>query len=305
LRRKHRSHHSRAMNIPYPIETPTPKLSHFSQVVCAGGGNRCWWQAGVLGVLSDAGMAQPKIVVGTSAGAAIATAWITETIEHSLEACKRLYGENDRVFRWRPKHNEARFAQTKIYPEWINSVLSPADFEKLKGVSTRLIVAVTRPSPWLGQRLSVGIATLMYLADKCFGKQLHPNAAKRMGLSHELFELADSPNHDQACNVLVASAAAPPFIPARYINEKIALDGGYVDSMPITSPRLTNTLVLMSRYRRDLPSLFEHKERTYWQPSAPVPVSTWDCTPSATVDDAYDLGVNDARALISQNRISV
>ena len=270
-------------------------LSQFEVVICAGGGNRCWWQAGLLQVLGDHGFRPPSALVGTSAGAAIATAWLTRSIDRALESCKRLYSNNARVFRWRPKVTEARFAQTLIYPEWIRSVLDGPGFDSLSGSSTRLSIAVTRSSRWLGPGLSIGLATLFYMAEKVFGGKLHPTKLARLGLSHEFFLLQELNDLRAAQNLLIAAAAAPPFIPGQSIGNQKAFDGGYLDSMPI-NPLLeqSRTLVLMTRHRPELPTRFEHKGRTYWQPSAPVPVSTWDCTPSATVDQAFQLGCVDA-----------
>lgn len=279
-------------------------LSQFEVMICAGGGNRCWWQAGLLNVLGDHGLSPPPSLVGTSAGAAIATAWATRSIDRALDSCKRLYSENARVFRWRPQAGEARFAQTLIYPEWIDSVLDSTGFEALPGVSSKLSIAVTRPSRWLGPRISIGLATLFYMADKALGGKLHPTMLTRLGLSHEFFMLQESTNLGQAQRLLVAAAAAPPFIPAQTLDDKSAFDGGYLDSMPIDpKSALQKTLVLMTRHRPELPSRFQYNGRTYWQPSEPVPVSTWDCTPSATVDQAFQLGRMDASSALTDGSV--
>ena len=281
-------------------------LSLFEVVVCAGGGNRCWWQAGLLSALSEHGLRPPSTLVGTSAGAAIATAWATQSIDRAIESCKQLYSNNSRVFRWRPKPGETRFAQALIYPQWIRSVLDNAGFNRLSGLSTRLSIAVTRPSQWLGAYLSIGLATLFYIADKARGGKLHPTQLAHLGLSHEFFELQESKSLSTAQNVLVAAAAAPPFIPGQVLDDNKAYDGGYLDSMPI-NPQLMaqKTLVLMTRHRPDLPTTFNYDGRTYWQPSLPVPVSTWDCTPSATVDAAFQLGQTDAMSALNCASIRV
>ena len=44
----------------------------FVQVVFAGGGNRCWWQAGWWDVVAPAIALRPRVVAGVSAGAATA-----------------------------------------------------------------------------------------------------------------------------------------------------------------------------------------------------------------------------------------
>lgn len=281
-------------------------LTQFEVMICAGGGNRCWWQAGLLKVLNAHGLNPPPTLVGTSAGAAIATAWATQSIDRALESCKELYGKNARVFRWRPKIGEARFAQKLIYPQWIHSVLDSTGFETLPSLSSKLSIAVTRPSRWLGPGISIGLATLFYMADKALGGKLHPTKLARLGLSHEFFALQDSANLADAQRLLVAAAAAPPFIPGQILADRKAFDGGYLDSMPVDPKHKRHkTLVLMTRHRPELPSRFHHNGRTYWQPSEAVPVSTWDCTPSATVDQAFQLGRIDASNALANLGVQV
>jgi predicted acylesterase/phospholipase RssA len=77
-------------------------LSAIDTLVLAGGGNRCWWQAGVISALTSKGWSLPPNIVATSAGAAIATALITNGIATALAACKQLYAENDQLFTGKP-----------------------------------------------------------------------------------------------------------------------------------------------------------------------------------------------------------
>ena len=75
-------------------------------------------------------------------------------------------------------------------------------------------------------------------------------------------------------------------------------DGGYTDNAPLpeqTQEERAKTLVLLTRHYPALPRVFELQHRTYLQPSRKVPVSTWDCRPQTTVDDAFELGKHDAR----------
>lgn len=101
------------------------------------------------------------------------------------------------------------------------------------------------------------------------------------------------------------AAAAPPFLRAQRIGGRPAIDGGYTDSAPIplqSDAERSATLVLPTRHYAHLPVLFRWRGRMYWQPSRPVPVSTWDCTIRATVQAAFDLGAQDARMVSERLR---
>lgn len=61
-------------------------LNAIDTLVLAGGGNRCWWQAGLIQTLTHRGWALPSRIIATSAGAAIATSFLTNKTEAALAA---------------------------------------------------------------------------------------------------------------------------------------------------------------------------------------------------------------------------
>lgn len=280
-------------------------LADIHTLVFAGGGNRCWWQAGAVSHWLEQGWQLPAQLFGTSAGAAVATSFLTTGTQTALEACQQLYAANARMFEW--KHLlrlRLRFAHRRIYPEWVTSFLSAEHFERLRESSSRLSVAVTRPVRMLGLSGSIVAATFAYLADKFLANRIHPRLPKMLGLPQDMFDLHACTSVDEALTLLVAAAAAQPFIPARRIGGRAAFDGGYTDNAPIP-PQQENeragTLVLLTRHYPKLPTLFRANGRHYWQPSQRIPVSMLDCTPRATIHDAFALGQHDARnALASE-----
>jgi predicted acylesterase/phospholipase RssA len=66
-------------------------LDTFGTVSLAGGGNRCWWQAGVLEVFLDSGRWQAQRVSGTSAGAGVAAAALCGALAVAVAHCQRAY----------------------------------------------------------------------------------------------------------------------------------------------------------------------------------------------------------------------
>ena len=239
----------------------------------------------------------PKQLVGTSAGAAIAVACLASGPEVALAACKRLYGETARIFRWRELlRGRGAFAHQTVYPAWLEAFVNETTLETLQASGASLHVAVTRPSRWQGLRVSVILGTLAYLADKKIWHRIHPRLPSRFGLRQEFIDLALCRDAAHARRVLLAAAAAPPIMAAVELHGGPAFDGGYTDNAPIpaqTPEQRRRTLVLLTRHYPSLPTSFRLEGRVYWQPSRPVPVSTWDCTARSTVDDAYQLGRND------------
>lgn len=229
----------------------TPKfLSNFETLAFAGGGNRCWWQGGMVEQLMTNGWRLPRQLVGTSAGAAVAAACLSAGPAAAFDACRQLYATNRQ----------------------------------------------------LGLKGSVAAATLAYLLDKKLLHSIHPQLPRFMGLRQGFFKLSQCSSAADARTLLQGAAAALPFMPAQRVAGRWAMDGGYIDNAPLptqTPAEKAKTLVLLTRHYPQLPTLFQWRGRSYWQPSRPVPVSTWDCRPATTVSDAFELGRADAKRWLS------
>jgi predicted patatin/cPLA2 family phospholipase len=273
-------------------------LNAIDALVLAGGGNRCWWQAGLIQTLTQHGWTLPSKIMATSAGAAIATSFLTHKTEAALAACKQLYADNAQLFDWKALLRlKVKFAHQHIYPAWIRSLMSDTDFPVLQQTQRQLSVAITQPARFLGLGGSLIAGSVAYLLDKKIAHSIHPKIPGYLGLRQVFFNLNDCTSAPEARNLLAAAAAAAPFMKAQKVNGRWGMDGGYTDNAPIpeqTPAEAARTLVLLTRHYPDLPQQFTYEQRQYWQPSQKIPVSTWDCRPCTTVDLAYRLGQTDA-----------
>ncbi|MEK8028985.1 patatin-like phospholipase family protein [Pseudaquabacterium rugosum] len=274
----------------------------FDRLVFAGGGNRCFWQAGVLARWAELGHRLPADLYGTSAGASIAASALTIGPRAALDHCRRLFAANERMVDWHDlARARLRFAHQTTYPDWVAQIVNADTFTRLREAPQRLWVSVARPATLLGQRGSVVAATLAYLIDKKVSHSIHPRLPRFLGLRQQFFALGTSPSVAHAQAVLNAAAGAPPITPSIHLGGAWAFDGGYVDNAPVPAQapdERQRTLVLLTRHYPDRPATFVHQGRQYWQPSRKVPVSTWNCTHRATVDDAWALGQEDARRVL-------
>jgi hypothetical protein len=219
----------------------------------------------------------------------------------AFQACRELYDRNDRLFNWRGLARlKLQFAHQHIYPTWLESFVSSEHFEAIKRSGRQLRVAVTQPARALGLSGSLLAGSLAYLLGKKLAHSIHPRLPKWLGLKQAFFDLHECANASQARTLLQAAAAAAPFMHSQRVEGQWAFDGGYTDNAPIplqTEREKSKTLVLLTRHYPALPATFAWRGRNYWQPSRPVPVSTWDCRPTTQVHDAFELGLTDARKL--------
>jgi len=292
------------------MKQPTSlNLSNIETLVFAGGGNRCWWQAGALSSLLGNSWMLPGKLVGTSAGAALAASCLTDGPKAALDSCIHLYSKNEHVFDWSGLSKfRFSFAHQNIYPTWIESFVNSDNYTTLLASDIQLYIGITRPAKMLGLTGSVAVGTLAYIIDKYLWNSIHPRLPKVLGLRQEFIEINTCENATEAQKLLGAAAAAPPLLPSHRIGNSFALDGGYSDNAPIhqqTEDERSKTLVLLTRHYSDLPTLFCRRRRIYWQPSRKVPVSTWDCTYRTTVQEAFALGEKDAKSAMNAGILSV
>ena len=281
--------------------TPNEFLNRrYRTVAFAGGGNRCWWQAGMIEALSQLACWQPDRLIGVSAGAGIATALATGRLQAALSAAVERFNATPRNIEWLDLVQGRRpFVLPRIYPDWISAFLDSAKLEKLKETGLKIEVVITRPIRFLPLTLSTAIALALYSTEKFWLRNFHGRLPHYLGFRAEYLDLAQSADIAAARTLLLASAAAVPITPTHRVNGHPALDGGFYDSVPLPRDRNTDqeTLVLLTRHRPDLPPIFTYQQRVYLQPSRAVAATNLDCTSSRDVVDTYEQGRQDARAL--------
>ncbi len=279
-----------------------PRIGH---VAFAGGGNRCWWQGGVCDQLLEKGWTLPRHLSGTSAGIAIAASLAVGRAQDALAPCTALYNANPHVLeRTVPTQRRWQFAHDRIYPAWLDSFLTPQRWLQSHvrgdhpGHELHIAVGRFRGPQW--PKLATAIGLSAYLFDKFALRQTHPVLPHRLGLAIEFFKAHQHTPIEDVRRWLIAAAAASPVLNAPALNGKLAMDGGFCDNAPVAAlgasdlQGQTQTLVLLTRHNPRMPSVFNIANRTYWQPSYAVRVSTWDCTPGTDVSAAYEHGRSDA-----------
>jgi hypothetical protein len=162
-----------------------------------------------------------------------------------------------------------------------------------------LHVAITRTPGWLGARTGFAVAGLADAVEHVLGPPVHPQLAPRLGFRAEYIAVRGCRTPEALADLVLASSCTPPFTPLLMQGGKPSLDGGIADNVPVAALAHTAgaTLVLLARRYRRLPA---HPQRFYAQPSADVPVSSWDYTNPAGLQAGYDLGRRDGEIFARQ-----
>jgi predicted acylesterase/phospholipase RssA len=272
--------------------------SRFAAAVFAGGGNRCFWQAGFWSEAAPALGLAPHRVAATSAGAAIACVLFAGRLREGLAHFRSAVAANPRnVYPGNVFHGRQVFPHAAMYRRALLAVIDREALERLHA-GPELLVPVTRAPGWLGTRTAFAVAGLADALEHLARPSVHPRLTRRLGFAAEYVSVRSCPSPEALADLVLASSCTPPFTPALLHGGRPALDGGVADNVPAAAVEADDgpTLVLLTRRYPRLP---RHPGRVYVQPSARIPVSAWDYTDAEGIQAAFDLGRRDGEAFAS------
>jgi predicted acylesterase/phospholipase RssA len=273
----------------------------FEQVVFAGGGHRCWWQAGFWDVVQPELELKPRLIAGVSAGAATACLMYAGNALEALEYYDNLLGTGSKNFYWSRlvRRGERAFPHDDIYRAALLKLFDDARFKELLWNAPELRVVYARLPRWLGPKRAVLVGMLAYNTEKRLYRPLHPRWGRQLGFTSEYARIQDCKNSQDLASLLIASACTPPFTRAERRDEQPTLDGGMVDNVPVHAVETdASTLVMLTRQYPQHAQVFSREGRIYVQPSAKIPTSAWDYTQPKNYRDTYQLGRRDAHAFL-------
>jgi predicted acylesterase/phospholipase RssA len=274
----------------------------FEQVVFAGGGHRCWWQAGFWELIQPSLALRPRVIVGASAGAATACLLYANTSETALAYYERVLANQKSNVLWGNlfKRGEPLMPQERIYRQALKDLLGGAQYKQLQWSAPEIRIVFSRPpAGW-----PAGVATVLgmagYSLEKALFKPLHPKLGKRLGFQREIVRLQDLKGEHELIDALLASSSTPPMTSRQYYRDGVALDAGLVDNIPIDAIDEAGgpVLVMATRQYPQHAPVFSRHGMMYVQPSEKIPVRNWDCTNPAAYRATYDLGRKDAMSFL-------
>ncbi|QBY54766.1 patatin-like phospholipase family protein [Cupriavidus oxalaticus] len=285
--------------------SPAHPANPFDQVVFAGGGNRCWWQAGWWDMVAPELQLRPRVIAAISAGAATACMVYAHDSHQTMDYYREVLSNNRRNAYWgNLLRNERVFPHYGIYRTALLTIFADGRLAQLLQ-APEIRIGVAHIPRWSGPRLAVAAGLLAYNIDKHVLKTLHPRLGRKLGFRPEFVRAQDCASPEQLADLLLQSASTPPFTPVLRRDGRPVLDGGLVDNVPVdaldTAPG--NVLVLVTRlYPRPRRFVIEQggQRRLYLQPSERVPISSWDYTRPDAMTHAYELGRRDGETFLRE-----
>ncbi|WP_058867538.1 patatin-like phospholipase family protein [Chloracidobacterium thermophilum] len=267
-------------------------------LVFAGGGNRAFYQLGLMQVWQDV-WAQTAAVAMCSAGACVVAMLLSGRAEATADFWKQRRAHVRRNINWlHPLVGKPLTPHAPIYRDTLDFCLAEGGFERLRAQPFPLLVLTSRLPAGLPPKAATLAGLLAYNLEKKLKPGLvHPTWGQRLGFRPAVLDLRRCPTAADATALILASSATPPFTPLGRMDGQVLLDGGLVDNIPAfvldDRPEVARQVVLMSRpYPPQV--VGRQGRRLYIAPLTPPPVSRWDYTRPDLVEATIEQGRREA-----------
>lgn len=261
----------------------------------AGGGNRAFYQLGLLRRFGPLLLPRLRVVAACSAGACIAVLYLAqrEREAHSFWRERRA-GVRKNFELARLLRGQRPTPHAPIYYDTVVHALRAGGLERLRAQPFPVLVLTSAIPVWMGSFAAVGLGLSLYSLEKYLRpRQLHPSFGRSLGFSPQVFDARECERPEDVADLILASSATPPFTPVGRFAGTRLLDGGMVDNVPaFVAEQISDVrgnLVLLTRpYPPGVTG--RHGNRLYLAPSAPTPISRWDYTSPERLDATLDMG---------------
>lgn len=268
-------------------------------ITFAGGGNRAFYQVGLLRRWADTIFPRTRAVAACSAGACVVTFYLSERHDEIDTYWRERRAHVTRNFVWRrllrgnrPNEHEA------IYRDTLLHAFRGGGLERIRALPFPLLILASRLPPLMPSAFAATLALCAYqLEKKMRPEMIHPSFGRRLGFSPAVYDARLCETPEQLASLVIASSATPPFTSVGRFGDAQLLDGGVIDNVPAwvaeEVPGVNRNLVLLTRpYPPHVTG--RRGKRLYIAPTEPVPVERWDYTRPDLLDATIAQGKREA-----------
>lgn len=265
----------------------------------AGGGNRSFYQLGLLHQWGERLRPRVGAIAACSAGACVATVWLSgrETQTHRFWQARRQ--GVDRNFQWtRLLRGQRPTPHGPIYRDTLLCAYAEGGLEAIQAVPFPVLVITARPP----RLLPTGVGALLGFAAYNLEQRVrrdfvHPVLGQRLGFSAHVVDARRCRTPQQLADLVIASSSTPPFTPVGRFGGRRLLDGGLVDVAPASAAEqvdgVRRNLVMLAR-PYPASCLGPQGTRLYVAPTRTPPVDVWDYTRPELIDQTIAMGEREA-----------
>ncbi len=265
----------------------------------AGGGNRAFYQFGLLERWQDALLPRTAAIVACSAGASVAVMLVSRREAEARAIWEaRTRGVTRNLDLRRAWRGERIAPHGEVFREIMLALGRDGGLERLRALPFPLLILAAAFPRLVPPGLAALIGISAYQLEKALRPaMLHPSFGRALGFRPTLFDARACDTPEALADLVLASSATPPFTPVGWYDGRRLLDGGLVDNAPaFAADRLAGvrrSLVLLTRpYAPG--QLAPRGRRLYIAPRLPVPIERWDYTRPHLLQETIDQGRQEA-----------
>jgi len=274
-------------------------MSRDLAITFAGGGNRAFYQLGLMNRWRERLLPRVAMMATCSAGACVAALILSGRETEAGEFWKKRREGITRNFEWRKLLRGTRpTPHEPIYRETLLNAFADGGLDRVRSQPFPVIVLTTAFPKRLPAFMAVLLGLCAYNLEKTFRKEMiHPSFGQRVGFKALAFDARSCETPEELADLIIASSATPPFTSLGRFKGNRLLDGGIVDNVPAfladKAPDVKRNLVLLTR---PYPShiIGQQGTRLYIAPANPLPVNRWDYTRPELIDATIEAGERDA-----------
>lgn len=265
----------------------------------AGGGNRAFYQLGLMNRWRERLLPRVAAVAACSAGACVAVVLLsgrqreTQARWHELRRGLRRNFDPKRLLR-----GENPTPHARIYRELLVHSLREGGLERLRAQPFPVLALATRIPPHLPTPAALVVGLGMYrLERRVHPRRLHRTWPVRAGFHPVVQDLRDCETAQQVADWVLASSATPPFTPLGRIAGQRLVDGGLLDNAPaFVADRVAGVKRHLVLLTRPFTAPTRADARLYIAPRRPIAVSAWDYTEGRHVEAVIAQGEVESEA---------
>ena len=267
----------------------------------AGGGNRAFYQLGLLRSLGADLLPRIAAIASCSAGACVATMWLAGRHREADRFWKKRREGVERNFVWRELlRGKSPTPHAPIYRDTLLHAFDDGGLERVRKLPFPLYVLASSLPTTLPTGIAVALGMLAYTVEKRVRpSMIHPTAGRVLGFRPVVVDARDCTTKEELAELVLASSSTPPFTPLGNFRGEKLLDGGHVDNVPAFvaehAPGVRKNVVLLTRPYPPA-ALGRRGKRLYVAPTKPVPIGRWDYTRPDLLDATIAMGEAEADA---------
>lgn len=266
----------------------------------AGGGNRAFYQLGLMNQWGSHIWPHVGAVAACSAGACVATFILSGRQAEAAEFWKQRREGVVKNFVWSNLLKGQRpTPHAPIYRDTLLHAFAEGGLERVQNQPFPIWVLTTKILPWLPALATVMLGLSAYSLEKAMRKEMiHPSFGRYLGFTPFAYDARQCRTPAELADLILASSATPPFTPLGKFSGHRLLDGGIIDNAPAflldQDGSIEQTVVFLTR-PYPVHVLGIQGPRLYIAPTTDTPVDRWDYTRPELIEATIAMGESEAQ----------